>query len=134
RSRSPRIADALRYHLAPMDRRALAAIALVFSLLALAFNVAIPVFEAPDEQVHFLYVRHLATGRGLPRQLPGELESYAGQQSSQPPHSYALVAALTFWIDTGVVREDIRVVFASPGLPLARAPAGPPARGPGAMF
>jgi 4-amino-4-deoxy-L-arabinose transferase-like glycosyltransferase len=122
------------YHLVPMHRHALVAIAAAFALLSVAFNLTIPLFEAPDEQVHFLYVRHLATGRGLPRQLPGELESYAGQQSSQPPLYYALVAALTFWIDTGDVREDIRDVFAEPGLPLARQPSGPPARGPGAMF
>src|SRR5215218_1555243 len=107
------------YHLGPMHRHATAAIALAFALLATAFNLTIPLFEAPDEQVHFLYVRHLATGRGLPRQVPGELESYAGQQSSQPPLYYGLAAALTFWIDTDDSREDIRDVFASPGLPLA---------------
>ncbi|MBI4506879.1 MAG: glycosyltransferase family 39 protein, partial [Chloroflexi bacterium] len=100
----------------------------------LAYSLAIPLFEAPDEQLHVLYVRHLAEGRGLPVQRPSLRASYAGQESSQPPLYYALGALLVAGRDLSALREDVQDVFAAPGLALSVRPGGPRERGAAAMF
>ena len=38
-------------------------------VLGLVYNFANPLFESPDEIWHYVYVRHLAEGKGLPRQV-----------------------------------------------------------------
>ncbi len=68
--------------------RFLALVAL-FVVLSLAYNVALPVYEAPDERDHISYAAWLADGRGLPhlvadRDVVGEIW--------QPPLFYALTA------------------------------------------
>lgn len=79
-----------------------AALAIVgaFLVLGTIYSVINPVFEAPDEPWHYLYVKHVADGEGLPVQ--GRPTTYAYQQEGSQPPFYYLVAALeTFWIDTG---------------------------------
>lgn len=63
----------------------------VYVVLAVWYNVSIPLGEAPDEVPHFTYVRYLARHGRLPT-TEDEHEAF------QPPLYYALGAALTFWI------------------------------------
>lgn len=68
----------------------LLALAGLFLALCLAYNLAVPLFEAPDERDHVAYAAWLAGGHGLPhmvadRDQVGEIW--------QPPLYYALVAA-----------------------------------------
>src|SRR5579871_2649952 len=37
--------------------------------IATTYNYNVPVFETPDEIFHYLYVRNLAEGHGLPRDV-----------------------------------------------------------------
>lgn len=70
---------------------------LLYASLTLAYSVVTPIYEGPDEPMHYAYVRHLAeTGRLPP------LTGYAGDhpaqhEASQPPLYYATAAWLTFW-------------------------------------
>ena len=70
----------------------LAAILLLYAVLAAWYSVTIPLGEAPDEVPHFTYVRYLAQHGRLPT-TEEEHEAF------QPPLYYALGAALTFWIE-----------------------------------
>ena len=76
-------------------------------------------FEAPDEQWHFAFVQHVATGRGLPVQSE-QPTHLARQEGSQPPLYYLLAAAATFWIDTsdfpGIVWENPHYGYNLPGV------------------
>lgn len=105
-----------------------------FLVLGLAYSLTVPLFEAPDEQLHVLFVRHLAEGRGLPVQQPALRASYAGQESSQPPLYYALGALLVGGRDLSALRDDIQDIFAAPGLDISRQSSGPRERGAAAMF
>ena len=71
----------------------------VFLLLATVYSIATPIFEAGDEIWHYPFVRHLATGNGLPVQDPAVKTLWA-QEGGQPPLYYALGALATAWIDT----------------------------------
>uniref|UniRef100_UPI0035B3F66D glycosyltransferase family 39 protein n=1 Tax=Promineifilum sp. TaxID=2664178 RepID=UPI0035B3F66D len=91
-----------RYTLASPTAR-LAALLAIFMALCVAYNIAAPIFEAPDERDHFSYASWLADGQGLPhmvedRGLVGELW--------QPPLYYALIAAAVAPID----RSDLATV------------------------
>ena len=79
--------------------RALFLVLAAFILLGVIYSSTIPLFEAPDEQWHFAFVRYVAQGNGLPVQsLP--LQHLARQEGSQPPLYYLVAAALTFWVNT----------------------------------
>ena len=80
-------------------RRTFLTILLVYLLLAIAYSVAQPLGEAPDEADHYAYVRYL----GLNRQLPAGPEV---TQSKHPPLYHAAAAALTFW--TGLDFDFLR--------------------------
>jgi hypothetical protein len=71
-----------------------------YLLLATAFSVASPIFEAPDELQHVFFIEHLARTRSLPVLQPdaGEEAPY-GQEGGQPPLYYALGAVLVAAID-----------------------------------
>jgi len=72
-----------------------AALVAGFLLLAFAYGVVIPVFEAPDEPQHFFVAQHLAHERRLPVQsLDPERRGPWEQEGSQPPLYYALAAPL----------------------------------------
>lgn len=66
----------------------------VFVLLALQFAAATPVFEAPDEAGHFLYIHNLLRERSLPT-LEGRDEVFAsGSTQRHHPPLYYLIGAL----------------------------------------
>jgi hypothetical protein len=66
---------------APRDRRGLGVLLSLYVLMGLAFNAAIPPFEAPDEPDHFAYVLHLYRVQRLPVQAMDGPPS----ESHQPP-------------------------------------------------
>lgn len=74
----------------------------LFVTLGLGYSTLTPIFENSDETLHYPYVKYLADGRGLPLAIPGQLW---GQEGTQPPLYYALVAATTFWIDSDNLPE-----------------------------
>ncbi len=74
-----------------------------YVLLAAAFSVATPIFEAPDELQHVYVIKHLVETRTLPVLQPGagEDEALYGQEAGQPPLYYALGAMLVAGVDMG---------------------------------
>lgn len=80
------------------------AITMLFLGLGIVYSVVTPLFESTDEITHYPYIRHLATGHGLPVQRPG-VHTLWEQEGSQPPLYYALSALMTFWIDTHDLEE-----------------------------
>lgn len=72
--------------------RFLLAIAASYILLALAYSLANPPFEATDELRHFRYVRYLTLNHTLP---PVSVDSSKELQAHHPPLYYALAAVLT---------------------------------------
>jgi hypothetical protein len=70
----------------------------VYFLLASAYSIVVPIFEAPDEAQHFFFVREIIEGHGLPVQETGITRRWA-QEGSQPPLYYVVAAAFTFWTD-----------------------------------
>ena len=82
--------------------KSFAAIGFVYLALTLAYALAIPLWEAPDEPAHFLYINSLAeTGAPPPPSPPQRGGRYwesgyvtSGYEWYQPPLYYALVAPL----------------------------------------
>ncbi len=77
-------------------RHPLAIIIVAYFLLGGLYSITLPVFEAPDEQQHYAYVRYMASEGRLP---PRGETSGAGHESSQPPLYYAIAALVTNWGD-----------------------------------
>lgn len=100
--------------------RGLAAVLLLFVMLGVLYGMTTPIFEAPDEQLHFAFVQYVATGRGLPVQTTGTPAHLARQEGSQPPLYYLLAAAATFWVDTSdypaIVWENPHYGYNVPGM------------------
>ncbi|MDP2661165.1 MAG: glycosyltransferase family 39 protein [Dehalococcoidia bacterium] len=92
----------------------------VFVALASFYNVANPIFEAPDELWHFQFVRVLAAGGGLPVLQEDPEQNVAGQEGGQPPLYHLLAALAISWIDTS---DFLSVSIPSPYL--QRIGAGP---------
>ena len=85
----------------------LALLLTVFLVIAVAYSIAIPLFEGPDEDDHFRYVRYLADLRALPVQLFQAGGGEAGHQGWQPPLYYGLAAAVISTIDTSDFEQHL---------------------------
>lgn len=85
----------------------LALLVAAFFLIAVAYSIAIPLFEGPDEDDHFRYVRFIATSHSLPVQLFQAGGGEAGHQGWQPPFYYALAAILISPIDTSDFEQHL---------------------------
>lgn len=68
------------------------ALAAIYVILALAYGLANPPFEATDEIRHFRYVRYLVINHSLP---PVSAEASKQYQAHHPPLYYILAAVLT---------------------------------------
>lgn len=65
----------------------------LFILIALQFAFITPIFEAPDEPLHYSFASWLADGNGLPNQLSEDTHATgAEQEGSQPPLFYFVSA------------------------------------------
>ena len=85
-----------------MPRRLpLLAIAITYFALSISYSLATPLNEGPDEIWHYLYVRHIAEGKGLPIQDPrGYGVMMSQHEASQAPLYYLAAGFLTSWIPT----------------------------------
>ncbi len=81
----------------------LGALLLLFVALTLFYNVAVPLFEAPDEMDHLRYAHWLAEGHGLPHLVT---DRASVGEIWQPPLYYALIAAVIAPID----RSDLATI------------------------
>ena len=72
------------------ERLRVVALLIVFTLLAGAYSVMVPLYEAPDEPAHFQYICHLLRERRLPVQKEGWLS-----EAHQPPLYYAIAAVVS---------------------------------------
>ncbi len=68
----------------------------VYLLIASAYALVVPSWEAPDEPAHFAYVREIATAHTLPVDHPGALG-----EEHQPPLYYLISAVITLPADLG---------------------------------
>ncbi|NJL96018.1 MAG: hypothetical protein HC915_20940, partial [Anaerolineae bacterium] len=75
-------------------RAALLFLLLVYGALASFYATLTPVFEKPDEYLHFAFAMHLHETGQLPVQRAGELDHLAAQQGSQPPLYYGSLVLL----------------------------------------
>ncbi len=71
-------------------RRTFLIILAIYLLLAVAYSVALPLGEAPDEADHYAYIVYLGEHHSLP-------EGTTVTQSKHPPLYHAAAAALTAW-------------------------------------
>jgi hypothetical protein len=94
--------------LATTEQRWVIVLLIAFLLLAAAYSIVTPIFEASDELWHYPVVQYIASGHGLPVQTPTDRPGLWKQQASQPPLYYALAALVTSWIDTGDLRATLR--------------------------
>ncbi len=102
------------------QHKAALAILILFGVLGIYYSVSAPIFESSDELSHYPFVKHVADGRGLPVQRPGERTMYK-QEGSQPPLYYLLAASFTSWIDTDDLPQVLRInPHARLGVPLAQ--------------
>ncbi len=98
--------------------RCVAVILVAYLALSLIYNIVVPIFEAPDEPQHFMFVKHLADGKGLPVQGEAANSAWA-QEGSQPPLYYLAGALLISSIDTDDVDALLWVnPHANMGVPL----------------
>lgn len=95
-------------------RRARLAILALFLILASAYSVIVPAWEAPDEVGHFGYVLHWLREHTLPVQRVGELG-----EAHQPPLYYWVAAAAAGLADVrdaaGSFRPNPRFIWAGQG-------------------
>lgn len=75
-------------------RHPLGLILAVHVALGLSFGLATPIFEAPDEAQHFLFVRYLQLHRSLPMQTLDQ----EGPRAHHPPRYHALAALISAWV------------------------------------
>jgi hypothetical protein len=85
----------------------LAGLVLAHVVLGLWFNTATPIFEAPDEDGHYLFIRHLQ----LYHSLPVQTLDTQGPRAHHPPLFHLLAAVLTAWVPVtgGANRVDMQV-------------------------
>ncbi len=86
---------------------ALLGVVLAHLALGVLFVRATPLFETPDEGLHYAVIEWLRRGYGLPVQDPANPQAIYGQEGSQPPLYYVLAAALT----AGLTSGDFEQVF-----------------------
>lgn len=76
-----------------------------FALLGLAYSLAVPIFEAPDELQHYAAVQYIARYWWFPP-LGGPGEHLWDQEALQAPLYYWLGAAATAWIDASDLSQQ----------------------------
>jgi hypothetical protein len=96
----------------------LALILAVYLVLGIVYAETTPIFEKPEEHLHFALARLIARERRLPAPADEEL---CRQECGQPPLYYALSAPLIGWIETSdyaayLVRNPYWVIGVGPDL------------------
>jgi 4-amino-4-deoxy-L-arabinose transferase-like glycosyltransferase len=93
-----------REHQARAAGRLLAAVVVLFIGLGVLYSGVVPIFEKPDEYMHYFYIQHLLDEHSLPIVEQGGKELWE-QEGSQPPLYYALAALVVSPIDTSDARR-----------------------------
>lgn len=78
-----------------------------FSLLALSYDLTVPLFEKPDELKHFAVIQHIQTQHQLPVVREGVYRPW-DQEGTQPPFYHLLAAAAVSWLDISHFSEPAR--------------------------
>jgi hypothetical protein len=78
-------------------------IVILYLLLGVLYSLSSPIFEPPDEALHFLYVKQIHDGDGLPRPLPETGKPLLGL--GHPPLYYAIAAAISAPFDFSRYRD-----------------------------
>ncbi len=79
-----------------------------YLLLALAYGVVNPLFEAPDENWHFFTAQAISETWTLPFVAEGDTyDEFLSQEAAQPPLYYVLSAALIAPLDTAEARDEL---------------------------
>lgn len=91
----------------PQQRSIVATILILFVALGTVYSVVTPLFETPDEVWHYLYVKHIGDGGGLPIYTEG-VTFPMRQEASQPPLYYLINGWGTTWIDTSDAAELVQ--------------------------
>jgi len=80
-----------------------------FVLLASAHNAAVPIFEAPDEHLHYFVAQHIAqTGRLPVQERDPALRGPWEQEGSQPPLYHAMAAPILRLTGAELSESDLR--------------------------
>ncbi len=87
-------------------RRWLGLVLLLYLVLAAAYGLVNPLFEAPDEHHHYFVADYIAATGRLPAIGP-EPDPLMRQEAAQPPLYYGLGALLIAGIDTGSARSQL---------------------------
>ncbi len=98
----------------PTRRHIVASIVILYLVVGVGYSLATPIMEASDEFKHYPYVQYVQTRHELPVLEPRVcLESPSEcpwlQEAGQPPAYYAILAAVTSWIDTSDLADLRRV-------------------------
>ncbi len=88
-------------------------IVLAHLLLAVAYGVVVPPYEAHDETGHFAYIQHVLSTGTLPS--PRAADKAFLDQSHQPPAYYVITAAAIAFTDRSDYARPERNVFAFDG-------------------
>jgi len=95
--------------MADKRNRGIILILLAFIGLGTLYSVAVPLFEAPDEDGHYTYVKYMAQGRGLPViRMDGERNVVSPYVINHPPLYYGLAGLATSWIDMEPLKDAVR--------------------------
>jgi hypothetical protein len=89
------------------QRQIVAIILILFMVLGTVYSLVTPLFETPDEVWHYLYVKHIADGSGLPVYEEG-VTFPMRQEASQPPLYYLVNGWATTFIDTSDASQVVR--------------------------
>ncbi|MDO8671554.1 MAG: glycosyltransferase family 39 protein [Dehalococcoidia bacterium] len=89
-------------------RLLLSGIVIAYIVLGVTYSFVNPLFESPDENWHFAFVKYVVDHRQLPIQPPEKYRHDVAQEASQPPLYYLVGAMATFWIDTADFKEILR--------------------------
>ena len=85
---SPRLSNAPGEETTRAARKRLSVMLLASAALMLAWSLAVPVFEAPDEPAHWQYANYLNQNHALP------VEGRSFPEAASPPLYYLLIAPL----------------------------------------
>lgn len=86
--------------------RSIILVIIAFLLLSVAYSIAVPIFEAPDELQHYATTEYIARFKSLPP-LGKPTEHLWDQESLQAPLYYIITGALTSWVDTSDFSQQV---------------------------
>ena len=87
-------------------KRPLFIILVVYLGLTVTYSIANPLFESPDENLHYFTAQYISEEWRLPA-AEEPVDRWMGQEAAQPPLYYVLSAVLISPIDTSQAKEQV---------------------------